>query len=293
MQFIDVLIDIFQNDEYKSNDYIIYFIKFESFALQCLHMILQSPEHVDMWSEKAQIRLVNYCCTLLYKSVLDNNDHHSRRREMNYIIYAEEHGINHSLSYGILTFLNVVRCRKEIGKFYRENEHFRELISVMKHKYNSRTNPSIADALSEVVNVMFDRHQRKKRRQCNEEVENKYRKCSNSLCQMIENDQIKFEDCPNCHQLSYCSQYCREVHWTLNHNLSCRPVKKEESTVLCTINRIQNSAFETLPIQISQAGAEITNDLCYPSSSSSSSSTSKKKSFKTLLSLLRVSGKRR
>jgi len=122
---------------------------------------------------------------------------------------------------------------------------------------------------------------------------------------MIENDQIQFEDCPHCHQLSYCSQYCREVHWTLNHNLSCRSVKpnikKEESTVLCTINRLsemlpsqfQNSAFETLPIQISQAGAEITNDLCYPSSSSSSSSTSKKKSFKTLLSLLRVSGKRR
>jgi len=51
MQLIDILIDIFQNEQYKSNDYMIYFIKFESFALQCLHMILQSVEHVDMWSE--------------------------------------------------------------------------------------------------------------------------------------------------------------------------------------------------------------------------------------------------
>jgi hypothetical protein len=51
MQLIDILIDLFQNEQYKSNDYIIYFIKFESFALQCLHIILQCPEHVDMWSE--------------------------------------------------------------------------------------------------------------------------------------------------------------------------------------------------------------------------------------------------
>lgn len=52
-----------------------------------------------------------------------------------------------------------------------------------------------------------------------------------------------------------------------------------------------NSVFETLPIQMSQpvieATAEITNDLCYPSSS-----TGKKKSLKTLLSFLRVNGKR-
>jgi len=51
MQFIDILIDLFQNEQYKKNDYIIYFIKLESFALQCLHLILQCAEHVDMWSE--------------------------------------------------------------------------------------------------------------------------------------------------------------------------------------------------------------------------------------------------
>jgi len=259
----------------------------------------------------------------------------------NHIIYAEEHGIIHSLSYSILTFLSIVRCRKEIGRFYRENEHFRELLNAMKQKYGSRSeflsrDPSISCALDQVVNVMFDRHQRKKKRHYHqlstkdyprsnqiqdEDEENEenrqYRKCSNSLCQMIENDQIQFEDCPHCHKLLYCSQYCREVHWTLNHNLSCRPVnperKKEESTVLCMIDRFSeitptnyqnnkitsmshNSAFETLPVQMSQpvieATAEITNDLCYPSSTSSSS-TGKKKSLKTLLSLLRVSGKRR
>lgn len=144
-----------------------------------------------MFFVEAQIRLVNYCCTLLYKSVLDNNDDENdfERQEINHIMYAEEHRINHSLNYGILTFLSVVRCRKEIGKFYRENEHFRELISVMKQKYNSRNYRSIADALQQVVNNMFDRHQRKTRRQKDNPIESdENRKCSNSLCQMIEND---------------------------------------------------------------------------------------------------------
>ncbi len=122
---------------------------------------------------------------------------------------------------------------------------------------------------------------------------------------------MKFQNCPHCHKLSYCSQYCREVHWTFNHNLSCRSInrdeqQKEDSTVLCMINRFSetlppenntdNSAFETLPVHMSQpvieATAEITNELCYPSSSSTSS-TVKKKSLKTLLSLLRIGSKRR
>ncbi len=92
----------------------------------------------------------------------------------------------------------------------------------------------------------------------------------------------------------------------MNHYLSCRSVKssikKEESKVdrfsdmlpSKTTSIFHNTAFETLPIQpMVERTTEITNDLCYPSSSSSSSSTGKKKSFKTLLSLLRVSGKRR
>ena len=149
---------------------------------------------------EAQIRLVNYCCTLLYKSVLDHDDedshhHRSRSMEINHLMYAEEHRMTHSLSSGILTFLNVVRCRKEIGRFYRENEHFRELLSVMKHKYASSTSeyfsrdPSIADALNQVVNVMFDRHQRKKKRPTHriDEENRSSHKCSNSLCQMTEN----------------------------------------------------------------------------------------------------------
>ena len=51
MQFIDIVIDLFENNEYKYVDYIVYFIKFESLALQCLHIMLQCAEHVDMWSE--------------------------------------------------------------------------------------------------------------------------------------------------------------------------------------------------------------------------------------------------
>ena len=129
---------------------------------------------------------------------------------------------------------------------------------------------------------------------------------------------MKFQNCPHCRKLFYCSQYCREVHWTLNHNISCRSIhhdgEKEDSTVLCitdrfcetlpqayqahhTVSMSHNSAFETLPVQISQpvieTTAEITNEWCRPSSSSPMSSTVKKKSFRTLLSLLRVGNKRR
>ncbi|UJR35693.1 hypothetical protein I4U23_028442 [Adineta vaga] len=360
MQLIDIIIDLFDHSEYKYLDSVVYFIKFESLALQCLHIMLQCVEHVDMWSEKAQIRLVNYCCTLLHKSVLDDEQktrrHYQKRTELNHLIYAEEHSIIHSLSYAILTFLSVVRCRNEIGTFYRENEHFRELLSAMKYKYGSRSefisrDPSISNALSQVATIMFDRYQRKKRRnhhhhhhhyhdhqQLEEHMkqhlyeqyqdddddddedydENRfYRKCSNSLCQITENDQVKFQHCPHCQKLSYCSQYCREVHWTLNHNLSCRSShpydEKENSTVLqvtdrfCeslphvyhannTVSMSHNSAFETLPVQISQPmiepTTEITNEICCPSSTTSSA-TVKKKSFKTFLSLLRVGSKRR
>ncbi|CAF0846204.1 unnamed protein product [Adineta ricciae] len=328
MQFIDILLDLFENDEYKTNDLIIYFVKFESFALQCVHLMLQCAEHVDMWSEKAQIRLVNYCCTLLYKSVLEDEDKHQRSRGMkaNHIIYAEQHGLVHSLSSAVLTFLNVVRCRKEIGRFYRENEHFRELINVMKQKYAQRSefvrrDPSISCALEQVLSVMFDRHERKKRRYhpaqqspLKEHLRNQLadRKCSNSLCHMVENDQVQFEDCPHCRTMSYCSQYCREVHWTLNHNLSCLPVNSNEMSSVDYAENNQTAsigcktAFETLPVPLpppptstDEVRQEITtNELCYPSSSASSSSSAattgvKKKSFQTFLSLLRINKKRK
>jgi hypothetical protein len=51
MQFIDIVIDLFENNEYKHIDFVAYFIKFESLALQCLNIMLQCAEHVDMWSE--------------------------------------------------------------------------------------------------------------------------------------------------------------------------------------------------------------------------------------------------
>lgn len=130
--------------------------------------------------------------------------------ELNHLIYAEQHSIVHSLNYAILTFLSIVRCRKEIGTFYRENEHFRELLSAMRHKYGPRSefifrDPSIYNGLNQMATILFDRHQRKKKRnhyhyqqqsdQCLDDEEEDgidenqhYRKCSNSLCQMIDND---------------------------------------------------------------------------------------------------------
>lgn len=167
---------------------------------------IESSRKVSSFIE-AQIRLVNYCCTLLYKSVLDHDNEdnpRSRSMEINHLMYAEEHRMNHSLSSGILTFLNVVRCRKEIERFYRENEHFRELLSVMKQKYGSTSeyfsrDPSIADALTQVINVMFDRQQRKKKKPIHriEEENRAIHKCSNSLCQMTENNVRRMTNLPN------------------------------------------------------------------------------------------------
>lgn len=51
MQLIDIVTDLFETNEYKKVDCVVYFIKFESLALQCLHIMLQCAEHVDMWSE--------------------------------------------------------------------------------------------------------------------------------------------------------------------------------------------------------------------------------------------------
>jgi hypothetical protein len=59
MQLIDIIIDLFENREYKYLDSIVYFIKFESLALQCLHIMLQSAEHVDMWSESKVTGVIN------------------------------------------------------------------------------------------------------------------------------------------------------------------------------------------------------------------------------------------
>jgi hypothetical protein len=65
MQLIDIIIDLFENSEYKYIDSIVYFIKFESLALQCLHIMLQSAEHVDMWSESMSSEMKNYSLVII------------------------------------------------------------------------------------------------------------------------------------------------------------------------------------------------------------------------------------
>lgn len=189
----------------------------------------REKQNIILLFSEAQVRLVNYCCTLLHKSVLDDDDdvQHQKAKEPNHLIYAEQNYLQHSLSYAVLTFLSVVRCRKEIETFYRENAHFRELLSAMRHKYGARSeflvrDPSINHALNQVTMTMFDRNQRRKRRNhlqqqtaapsigdyrkshrhdqfpTDEEDndENRlYRKCSNSLCQMIENDVSQLFHC--------------------------------------------------------------------------------------------------
>ena len=63
MQFIDIIIDLFENNEYKYLEHVVYFIKFESLALQCLHIMLQCAEYVDMWSESMFLEENHSCIT--------------------------------------------------------------------------------------------------------------------------------------------------------------------------------------------------------------------------------------
>ena len=237
--------------------------------------------HSSRRFSEAQIRLVNYCCTLLHKSVLDDD---SEQKEMNHLVYAERNFIVHSLGHAILTFLSVVRCRKEIGTFYRENEHFRELLSAMRHKYGPRSefmvrDPSIAHGLGQVSSVMFDRHQRRKRRhhhyhqqqpqpsdgfrrhQRHDQApvddddtdENRlYRKCSNSLCHMIENHVSRL----TCHECVSRSSSDFRSKFSSRHALIARQSRTAVSTavrftgqsiIICRVDRSLTMAREKIP----------------------------------------------
>ncbi|CAF0874386.1 unnamed protein product [Didymodactylos carnosus] len=289
MQYIDILIDLFENLEYKTSAYLPYFIKMESLCLQCLTILFQCPEHVDMWSERAQIRLVNYCCTIMHKAALGGQQHQQHNQDINHILYAEQKSTTHSLGYSILTFLHIVRCKKDIMTFYKENMHFRELLIALRHKYGPNTlykikDPSIYYALSHVICVMFDyktkRHKKQHRQQQqllgetdDDMNNNKFRKCSNPMCQRIENEHNVFYQCQSCQRMAYCSHYCRDVHWTLKHSKSCQNIiseHKQDDVVLeleteyinphnttpastSEDSPIDCTVFDTVPIQTTQS----------------------------------------
>ena len=55
MQYIDCLVDIFENPIYTNNtDILPFFIKFEFITMQSLTVILGDAEYSEYWSDKAK-----------------------------------------------------------------------------------------------------------------------------------------------------------------------------------------------------------------------------------------------
>ena len=55
MQYIDCLVDIFENPRFtETSEYLPFFIKFEFITMQSLTVILGDPEYSQFWSDKAK-----------------------------------------------------------------------------------------------------------------------------------------------------------------------------------------------------------------------------------------------
>lgn len=62
MQYIDSLVDIFENPEYtESTELLPFFIKFEFITMQSLTVILGDAEYSQLWSDKAKlVQFINF-----------------------------------------------------------------------------------------------------------------------------------------------------------------------------------------------------------------------------------------
>lgn len=54
MQYIDCIVDIFENSKYTDPNFVPFFIKFEFITMQSLTVILGDTEYSKLWSDKAK-----------------------------------------------------------------------------------------------------------------------------------------------------------------------------------------------------------------------------------------------
>lgn len=178
MQYIDYLVDIFETPAFTTNpEYIQFFIKFESIAMQSLTVILGDHEYIHRWSEKARTRLINYCMIILLKAInsfgggggganggggggetamVPSSSSASAsasatgtpgpivgpmptRYGINHILYAEETGCNHSLAFAIITVNELLRSDLKMKVYYRHHRHFKCLIVRLYKKYGAKS----------------------------------------------------------------------------------------------------------------------------------------------------------
>lgn len=123
MQYIDCLVDIFENRALTdSAEFLPFFIKFEFITMQSLTVILGDAEYSQLWSDKAKTRLLNYCMIVFLKAAgayPTVTTGHDCQDQINHIFYAEQHTNKHSLAHTIMAVTELLRNDENMKLFYR------------------------------------------------------------------------------------------------------------------------------------------------------------------------------
>jgi hypothetical protein len=168
MQYIDCLVDIFENQDFTQNNELLpFFIKFEFITMQSLTVILGDGEYTKFWSDKAKTRLLNYCMIVLLKAAgayppSSSGDTNTLNINLliNHIFYAEQHNNKHSLAHTIMTITELLRNDDNMKQFYKGHRPFKQLIVQLYKKYGAksdfiRTDPGISYALNHLMRVLY------------------------------------------------------------------------------------------------------------------------------------------
>lgn len=250
MQYIDCLVDIFENPAFtESSEFLPFFIKFEFITMQSLTVILGDLEYSQLWSDKAKTRLLNYCMIVFLKAA-GAYPPGDRIEQINHIFYAEQHTNKHSLAHTIMTVTELLRNDDNMKLFYRYHRPFKQLIIQLYKKYGAksqyiRTDPGISYALNHLMRVLYIKniqtpsttsssiqhsaksHQSYSSKNMLNTYEHEDKKapriCSNPDCKNEETKYKKFKICMNCNgQAAYCSSKCKKAHIGTHMINECR-----------------------------------------------------------------------
>jgi hypothetical protein len=258
MQYIDFIVDIFENDAYTTNaEYLPLFIKFEFMTMQSLTVILGDKDYSEFWSDKAKARLLNYSMIVLLKATgLHNHTHykqksrgvngtHAAAANVNHIYYAEQNANKHSLAHTIMTITELMRYDSNMRLFYKNHKQFKHLIISLYKKYGAKSkfitiDPGISYALNHLIRVLYiqnvNRSSNEQQLQViksqdvmisnanNAAINNQAtRVCSNPGCSNEETKYKPFKICQKCHgqNAAYCSSKCKNTHLEQHTKYSC------------------------------------------------------------------------
>lgn len=262
MQYIDLLVDIFESPQItETADLVPFFIKFELIAMQSLTVILGDEEYSLLWSDKAKVRLVNYCMIVLLKAAGAypvgsascsslSTAAAAATENLNHIYYAEQHTNKHSLAHTLITLTELLRNDAKMKFFYRHHKPFKQLVVQLYRKYGaksefSRVEPGISYGLNHLMRVLYIKNPSQLARGGETATR---RLCSNPVCHNEETKFKEFRPCTGCDGklAAYCSRKCLKDHLSQHIKFECKPSEKVgfvfSSFFLCQID--QNKIFQ-------------------------------------------------